>query len=371
MRRRWSEAASRAASHSLALWPVLAIARVVQAGLMKHAVAFDFAQAYLPAGHAVLAGHSPYPAATAAALAPRTAFVYPPLTAYLAAPFTVLPVSVAESIATALAIACVVAILWVIEVRDWRCYAAVFLWAPTFSAIQTVNVNLLLALGLAVLWRLRHRPLAAGLVVGAMIALKPFLWPVVVWLLCTRRFRAAIASAVATSVLVLLPWAAIGFAGLRQYPHLMSLLSTVEGKDAYTVEALLRGVTSWRVAEALGVLVGLAVLGLMVRIGSGDERRSFALAIAVSLILTPIVWMDYFVLLLVVVGLLAKRFGPIWLLPLLFWVAPQVGNGATWQTAACLAIAAAAFVAALRRRPARLVELSAPTLAQLGADPAG
>jgi Glycosyltransferase family 87 len=349
----WREAARRAGTHSLVIWPPLAIGRVVWAGLQNHAVAFDFGHAYLPAAHAVLAGNSPFPAATAAALAPRTAFVYPPLTAYLVAPFTAISTGWAEGIATALAVAAVVGILWVVGVRDWRCYLVVFLWEPVYSAIQTANVNLLIALGLALVWRYRDRPTVAALATGAIIALKPFLWPIAVWLLCTRRFRTALASVVLAAFFVFAPWAAIGFAGLGDYPHLLSVLSRVEGHDAYTIQALLGGMVPWRAAGVVGIAVGVAALAGAARIGARDERRSFALGVAACLLLSPIVWMDYFVLLLVVLGVLVGRFGPAWLLPLLFWIAPQVGNGAVWQTAACLAVGAATFWLAIRRPPAQ------------------
>src|SRR6266851_3728925 len=98
---RWGLAAKRAGTHSLLVWPPVAVAWVLVVGLHKHAMAFDFGHAYLPAARAVLAGHSPYPAATVAALTPRTAFLYPPLTAYLAAPFTALPTLAAEALVTA------------------------------------------------------------------------------------------------------------------------------------------------------------------------------------------------------------------------------------------------------------------------------
>jgi len=301
---------------------------------------------------------------TAAALAPKTAFVYPPLTAWLAAPFTALPLGVGEGLATALAIGCILGALWLVGVRDWRCYAAVSLWEPVYSAVQTANVNVLLALGFALLWRYRRQPVVAGIVTGAMIGLKPFVWPVALWLLCTRRFRATIWAAGSAAFFVLAPWAAFGFAGIRSYPHLMSLLSEVEGKDAYTVEALLHGVVSWRFAEAAAALVGLGVLAVMTQLVRKDERGSFALAIAACLVLSPIVWMDYFVLLAVALGLLSRRFSGVWLLPLAFWIAPQVGNGAAWQTVAALAIAAATVVVALRGRPSLpTADLAAPAAA--------
>src|SRR5712691_853733 len=111
----------------------VALGWVLVVGLRNHVLAFAFLLAYLPAAHAVLAVHSPYPPATVAALTPRTAFVYPPLTAYLAAPLTALPPQVADAVATGLAIACIAGILMLLGITDWRCYAMSFLWAPTYS----------------------------------------------------------------------------------------------------------------------------------------------------------------------------------------------------------------------------------------------
>jgi glycosyl transferase family 87 len=348
---RWTHAARRAGSHSLLIWPPVAVGWVIVVGLRAHAMAFDFHHAYLPAAHAVLAGHSPYPAATVAALSPRTAYVYPPLTAFLAAPFTVLPPLVADSIATALAVACVVATLMLLGVRDWRCYTMPLLWEPTYSAIQTANVTLLLTLGLALMWRFRNRVVAAAVIGGSLIALKLFLWPLILWLVATRRFRAAVGAVLAGAVLILGPWAAIDFAGLAGYPHLLSMLSRVERTTGYSVAALLSGSLSWRAAGVAGFAVGIAVLAAMVWLGRRDERRSFALAIAATLLLTPILSLNYFAFLLVVLAIFAPRLNWVWGLPLLFWISPQVGNGATWQTAAALVVAAGTFALAIRAQP--------------------
>lgn len=346
----WRIAARRAGTHSLIVWPLVAVGWVLVVGLRRHAVAYDFMHAYLPAARAVLAGHSPYPAATVTAFTSRTAFIYPPLTAYLAAPFTVLPPLVAEGLVSLLAIAGVVAILLLLGVRDWRCYTIPFLWVPTYSAIQTGNVTLLLAVGLALVWRYRDRATAVAVVTGSLIALKLFLWPLLVWLVATRRLRAAGGGVVAGAILIFAPWAAIGFAGLAQYPHLLSVLSRVERGDGYTLAALLAGGLSWRTAEWLGMAVGVIVLAMSVWAARRDERRSFALTIAAVLLLTPIVGMHYFVFLLVVLGLCAPQFGWAWAVPLFFWLAPQVGNGAGWQTATALAVAAGTFALAVRAR---------------------
>ena len=346
---RWRFAAQRAVTHSLVIWPPLAVGWVLVIGLRKHAIAFDFEHAYLPAAHAVLAGHSPYPPATIAAFFPKTAFIYPPLTAYLVAPFTLVSPVVADAIVSLLAIALVIGILWLLDVRDWRCYTVAFLWVPTYSAIQTGNVTLLLTIGLALLWRYRSRTVITALVTGALIALKLFFWPLLIWLVVTRRFRAAGGAVITGAILVVVPWAGIGFAGMTGYPHLLSVLTRAERGDGYSIPALLAGGLGWRIADLVGILVGLAVLTAAVRVGRRDERKSFSLAIASVLLLTPIIGMHYFVFLLIVLALYTPRFGWAWAVPLLFWVGPQVGNGAGWQTAAVLAVAAGTFALATRR----------------------
>lgn len=357
------DAARRAGTHSLVLWAPLTVAWVLIVGFRQHALAFDFHEAYLPAGREVLDGASPYPAVSEAALAPKTAFVYPPLTAFLAAPFTIFPSLVADLLVSGLAIASVVLILRVLDVKDWRCYLIAFLWVPTYSAIQTANVTLLITLGLALIWRYRSRTAVVSLLAGFVIALKLFLWPILLWLVATRRYRAAAGGVVAGLALVFGPWAAIGFGGLGQYPHLLETLSRLQRLDGYTVAALLEPAISWRAAQIVGFVLGLAVLGAAHRVGRSDERKSLALTVAAILLLSPIVSLHYFVFLLVVLGLYAPRFGPVWVVPLLFWMSPQVENGAAWQTGGALLVAAAVFWLALRAAWSRV---GVGSIAELG-----
>ena len=72
-----------------------------------------------------------------------------------------------------------------------------------------------------------------GLALGAAVAAKLFVWPLVVWLLLTRRFRAAAWAAGSAVVLVLGAWALIGFEGLRDYPTLLRAV-----QDVYAVRSL-------------------------------------------------------------------------------------------------------------------------------------
>ena len=364
---RWGYALRRAGTHSLLIWPPLAVAWVFFIGLTRHAMSLDFQHAYLPAAHAVLDGRTPYPPVTVAALFPRTAFVYPPLTAFLAAPFTLLPSAAAGLVVAFLVIAAVTGVLYLLEIRDWRCYMIVFLWLPTYASIQIGNVTVLVVLGLALLWRYRHRVVAVAVIVGFLIALKLFVWPLLVWLVATRRIRAAVGAAAAGAGLIVAPWAGIGFLGMRGYPHLLSVLTRAERPDQYTISALLARGFSWRVAEIAAFAVGIVVLAAGSRLARRDDRASFVLTVAAILLLSPLVEMHYFLFLLVIVALYVPRFGPVWVIPLLLWVGPQVGQAADWRTAAVLATATATVVLAWRRGerpvsigPARVVASGGP-----------
>ncbi len=64
---------------------------------------------------------------------------------------------------------------------------------------------------------------------------------------------------------------------------------------------------------------------------------------------TPIVWLHYFSLLLVVVAVASPRLSPVWFVPLAMWGAEEVANGTTFQTG--LAIGAAALTVGLALKP--------------------
>ena len=83
------------------------------------------------------------------------------------------------------------------------------------------------------------------------------------------------------------------------------------GEDSYTlhVVALDLGLSDG-LARAVWLAGGLTLLTAMVVVGRrGDERRALVLALGAALALTPIVWLHYFALLLVVVALMRPRLG--------------------------------------------------------------
>jgi alpha-1,2-mannosyltransferase len=290
-------------------------------------------------------------------LSEGTAFLYPPLAAYLLAPFSALPPVVAETLAVVLVAAALPLTLRLLGVRDWRCYAISFLWWPTIIAVQTGNVTIPMLLGLALVWRYRERPSVAALASALVIALKLFFWPLLVWLVATRRYRTAAVAGLATGLLTLAPWAGIGFAGLRGYPHLLSTVSSSEGPRSYSVAALVHAfVPSWTAAISVETAIGGALLLLVLAAGRrGRDRDAFALSIVAILVLTPLLEMHYFVALIVVVALYRRRFGVAWVAPLLIWGAPATVAGSSLQVAHVLVVGAATVALALSDRPARFV----------------
>lgn len=333
----------KALTHGLAFWAVVAPLWILVSSGLRGRFALDFRHAFLPAAHAVVHGASPYSAIGSRALAQGTAFLYPPLAAYLLTPFTLLPAVVGEITAVTLIAATVPAILLLLGVRDWRCHAMAFLWWPTIIAIQTGNLTLPMLLGLAVVWRYRDRRVIAALVAGLVVALKLFFWPVLFWLVATRRYRSAALAAASSVLLVIVPWAGIRFAGLSEYPHLLSNVSAHEGPHSYSVAALLHAMLpSWTAATAVETVIGAALLaGVLITGRRRRDKDAFALSIVAILVLSPLLEMHYLAALLVVVALYRRRFGPVWGVPLLMWGAHATVAGSTIQVVHVLAVMAA------------------------------
>jgi len=73
---------------------------------------------------------------------------------------------------------------------------------------------------------------------------------------------------------------------------------------------------------ALGAV--LVVLVLLVGLRRGSDYGAFAVAFAAALLLSPIVWMHYYVLLVVPIAIAQPRLGVLWLAPLLYWASPEL-----------------------------------------------
>lgn len=291
--------------------------------------AFDFHHELYPEAKAILAGENPYPSPDADLSSGKNQ-IWPIAAEIPVRPLTVLPPGAADTIATLLVLASLGGALWVLGIRDWRVYGVTLLWPPVINAYQTANATLRLALLCALAWRYRRRTVLPGLLVGAALAAKFFLWPLVLWLAAIRRYKAAATAAVvaALSLLLIVP-----FVSLHDYFSLIANLSRTFDQDTYTIYALLTeaGVPS-EAARGATLALGGGMLVLAWR------RRSLTLAIGAALILSPVVWLHFLALLVVPFALAFPQLNAAWLLPLPLWLVGGTLNGAWWQTALTLVV---------------------------------
>jgi uncharacterized membrane protein len=217
-------------------------------------------------------------------------------------------------------------------VGDWRCLVLAVTSPVVVHGLWFGNLTVFLVLPLALAWRYRDRAAVAGIAVGVAVAAKLFVWPLVVWLLLTRRFRAAAWAVASAAGTVLGAWTLIGFQGLRDYPTLLRVV-----QDVYAV----RSVSLSTVAGAMGASVPLAVaiagaaglvcLGLAAWLAPqpDGDRRAFAVVVAACILAAPIVWPNYAALLFVPIAVTWPRLAPAWFFGYAVWALSAVTHGAS------------------------------------------
>lgn len=292
--------------------------------LRRDAFGVDFHYAFWPAAVRVVHGMSPYVDPQSPIVAGGAAFVYPAPTALLFAPFGWLDREVGNAIFTIIVVLAVPLTLRTLEVRDWLLYGFVFMWAPVFGAWQTANITTLLGLVIAAAWRWRDRPRVAGALFAVAVSLKLFLWPLVFWLLATRRYRAVGWSIAVGVALNAVSWLVLGFGEIHRYTELVRALTDAEERRAYSVISFgLHHGVGRTAAYAIGLGLAAAVMVAAVVAGRrGRDACSLTLGIAASILASPLVWVHYFALLLVPVAIARPRLSPLWGLPLFMWLCP-------------------------------------------------
>ncbi len=340
---------TRAAEHALfGLVPLVATLALVAVQFKIHAVALDFHVAYYPAITRLLHGLSPY-AATPHDITGGTSFVYPALSAVLLAPFGLLSRGIAQVLYMLLCLACVPAILKTLRVRDWRVYGVALLWFPVFDGWQSGNVTLPLTLMIALAWRHRDRPWVAGLVTAAAISIKPFVWPLGLWLLATRRWKAGACALAGGLAFNLLAWAVVGYNQIHSYLKLSAQVTNALWKGGYSMLAVAHHLGFGRsVGEGLLIAASALAAASVIYLGAIKRRERDALIMTVVLMLlaSPLLWAHYFSLLLVPLALRRPRLGWVWALPILMWPMPPRQPVYGWEevlawglTAICIAVA--------------------------------
>jgi hypothetical protein len=295
----------------------------------RHWAVADFLT-FRRAASALLHGRSPYPHhAVSSVLAIGHSFVYPPIATYPFVPFTALPAHVAIVLYLVSSLAAIGAALWLVGVRDWRIFGVVLLWEPLVMWLIHGPIEPWMLLLLALGWRWRASVIKSAAMVALLVSFKLFLWPLLVWLLATRRVRAFLASSALTSVFIVVPFASVGFGALRAYPHLLRALTNVYGASSFSLLAVFDAVVSKHVAQVALVVASLVLVGAVGLAARGPEgdRKAFSVAIVGAVMLSPIVWAHYFLLLAVPIAMVRPRLSALWFAPLALWATGSAALG--------------------------------------------
>jgi alpha-1,2-mannosyltransferase len=330
---------------------------------------FDL-RVFLQAGDDLLDGRSPYRDPETISGPADAPYAYPPVLALTVSPLAVMPERVRDTyvpgvLFSLVLVFSVVGALLLLDVRDWRCHLVALLYPPTVEAIEYGAVGPILLLLVALAWRFRDDARVTGAATGGAIVLKLFLWPLLVWLFARRRLAGATVAVAVAVGLALLSWAVIAFRGLGDYQRLLRRLVDAEAENSYSLFAIFRlAEVPELAARALVVAAGLGLLALAWRVARSSDSRSdrttFMLALAAALVLTPILWLHYLVLLVVPIALVRPRFSPLWLAPLVLILFELLDWYRGWPRGdaeallSVAAVVAVVFLAALRA-PTRLV----------------
>lgn len=318
------------------LAPLVVAANVSRARFMTDAGVWvdEFAANIWLPGRDVLGGRDPLLDA-----------VYPPFAYVVTLPFAVPPMYVAYAAWTVVLVGCVLLALRTAGVADWRLYAVVLATPPVTFGLLYGNVSLVLMLAVAAIWAWRDSPLRSGFVLGLAIAGKLFLWPLVVWLLVTRRWQAAVVAVCSAAAFTFIGFAAIGFASMTEFAEISRDNVALFGPYGHSVSAIVaQANASPAVVSLVALACGVAVLAVAYARRRHD-LTAFTWAIAAACLASPIVWSHYFALLLVPLALAWPRLGPVWLLP--FLLLPQLLNAETYMGKLLLAELGVAFAIAV------------------------
>lgn len=285
---------------------------------------FDFQGTLWEPAHAILHGGAIYAEPTRAAVEIGNPSVYPPLFIVLSVPLGLLPFTVAAWIWFGLLILSVCFALWIVGVRDWRCFAVAVMSPVVLQGLFFGNLTLLLMVAVALAWRYRDTSWIAGAAVSVAVAGKLFAWPLLLWLFLTRRFKAGIVATVLGAALLLVPWALIGFEGLREYPDLLRAVDGVYGRVSLSLTTVAAALgTPSAVATAIASVAGLTLVGAAWWVaGRHDgDRRSFVLVVSACVVASPIVWQNYTAFLFLAIAITWPRLAPAWFFSYAIWLA--------------------------------------------------
>jgi glycosyl transferase family 87 len=244
---------------------------------------------------------------------------YPPIVAVIGLPFSYLPYFWAVISWMVFELGCLVAAV-VLIVRHFGGKSArtpvlitvgAFIgWQPIFLDLYHGQVMIPILLMLTLVWLALKagKDVTAGLLLGVVISVKLYAWPIAIFLLLKRRWGALAAASVvfiATNV-VMLAW--VGSATLSDY-YLRVGRSVLEEYKFYSLNfsAWCMGLRSFGLAGAVIMSASVLLLALFLALRSKDFDSGFMIMLTAAIVLQPISWTHYMVTLLPAFCFIADR----------------------------------------------------------------
>jgi hypothetical protein len=324
-----------------AVLPALVAVAMFAVARSDHSLSVDFHNELYPEAKKLLDWENPFPPPGSAVWYGHN-LIWPPVAAVLVAPFTILSPGGADWAVALVGLACFMASLRIVGVRDWRVYGAFALWPQVIGEIRVSHLTPFLCLLLALVWRYRDARFAPGIALGLAGAIKFFLWPVAIWLAAIGRVRELLVAAgvAAASLLLVLP-----FTSLHDYFHVLIELGRTFDQDSYSPFGFLMQIGAPEtLARAVMLVLGASLLVACWR------RQSLGFAVAAALVLSPIVWLDYYAVAAIPLAVVRPRLTWVWLAPLATWglLSAGIGAGNGWGSARVLVVFGIVFTVIVR-----------------------
>jgi hypothetical protein len=303
----------------------------------------DLCRDYISAAQ-LLHGHDPYAPSDACGVLRYSP--HPPLALLLLVPLAWLSVGTVALVWDLLMLAALIAALWIIwdeALADlaprWAALglAALAFWPPLLDTWLEAQISPLVLLLLALAWRARRhgQPGAAGawLALAALIRLYPIL--LFIDPLVRREWRVAVGGVIAGLGVTLLTLPIIGPAEYLRYITRAAPGASADWiNDAHNVslrgwlgQLFVGGNTIHPVLSAPEIVTPLYALGALALVGLLVWQRSWLLGIPVMLVISPLAWPHYFIVLLLPWLVLAGQL-----------IAAKEWNATAWMLLAAVAL---------------------------------
>jgi alpha-1,2-mannosyltransferase len=244
-------------------------------------------------------------------------FTYPPFAALVMLPLAFLPWSVTVVLSVVVTVACAAGVLYLLvrpvaQRRGWdpRYAAAVaVIVAPAFEPFMEtllfgqINLVLVLAVTVDLLVLARHGSRLTGIGVGLATAIKLTPGIFIVYLLVTRRWRAALVAASTAVAATLLAFALAPGASRAFWTSALWNTSRVGDLDFIANQSIMGALARWnpaspsRVLEVIAALAVAAIWFVKVRRAdaAGDVMTGIALTGILGCLVSPVTWIHHLV----------------------------------------------------------------------------